>query len=203
MDVSVKVNISEVFKAFDQKTQLRFQRNAFDRTVRLAGKETKKRITTKYNLKAGDVKIKVTTSRQGKLVGYLQATARKFSLTRFNPVASMGGLTASILKGQTVYIEDAFIAQPHGKDYSSRGQSSTASRRWRDVFMRKTSNAYPLDAKDIKEEYSMSVGEYLKSDENMAAIRDMLNREKTNIERAVVAAWSNKQIDKILDKGEE
>lgn len=198
MDVSVKSNISDVLKNFDSKTQARLQRNIFDRLVRKAGKDTKKRIREKYNLKAGDIKIKVTTSKPNHLVGYLEASARKLPLTKFNPIASAGGMVVSVVKGASTFINNAFIAQPQGRDYRDRGQSRKAVRKYSDVFIRTGQNAYPLDAKGIKEEHSMSIGEYLGSKENLNEINIMLNRERPNIERAVVDSFVNKKVKKIL-----
>lgn len=197
MEITVKSNISEVFQNFSPERQIKLQRAAFDRTVRLAGKETKKRVTTKYNLKAKDIKITVKTSKPGTLIGYLIASSRYLSLTRFNPIESMQGVSVSVLRGVTAYIEGAFIEQPHGFKYG-RGQRNPVTLKGRELFRRKSKNAYPLAAKDIKEEYSMSVGQYLKSDENMKAINDMMKRERVNIERAVVSAFTKKQITKIL-----
>lgn len=199
MEITAKTNISDVFKNFAPDRQLKFQRAAFDRTVRIAGKETKKRIISKYNLKSKDVKITVKTSKHGLLVGYLIASPRFLALTRFNPIKSMQGITVSVIRGVTAYIEGAFIEQPHGVAYG-RGQGSTVTLKRRELFKRKSKNAYPLAAKDIKEQHSMSVGEYLKSDENMRAIREMMNRERPNIERAVVDAFTKKQIKSILGR---
>lgn len=200
MDIRIDYKPSDFAKMFDAKTQRKLNRGVLDRLTTLVDKDIKKRIAKEYNIKLKDIKTHRTRTTQDSMVTSISASKRYLSLTRFNPQEAMSGITVSVKQGQTYYIENAFIAQPSGKDYSSRGQiGKPLDLRGRELFVRLTKNAYPLDSKTPKEQYSLSVGEYLRSADNIAKINNLMRQERKNIEREVVEGMTKRTLKKIRD----
>lgn len=200
MEVALRLTRNDALSKYDPGTQKKILRNTLDRLTRAVNKDFKNRIVKKYNIKKKDLKTQITRTTQSSMVTSISARKSPYSLTRFNPKESMTGMTVQVLQGQTSFIEGAFLRQPIGNKYKSRGQKNKVTLKPPgDIFVRKGNSAYPIDALGPKKEFSFSLGQVLGSPENLRAINAFMNRERANIEQEVISGLVGKAIKKIQD----
>lgn len=198
MDIRIDIDTSGVANMFDAKTQRKIHRNLLDRMARRVNKEYKNRTARMYNIKAKQIKTTVTKTTQNSLVTSIAASKRFLSLSRFKPIESGTGMSFEVVRGQSIFIEGAFIRQPKGVNYKTRGQKSPAVLKGRDVFKRMGVEPYPLEAKKMKEDSSLSIGQNLVSTENMNWLNGFMRRLHPVIKQEVIAGMANRAIKKSL-----
>ena len=203
MILDVKTDASAILKRFDPRTQRAMLKNVINKLGRLARKETKKRITTKYNLKSRDVVINITAARTANHPCRLRARRKELALTRFNPEQTDKGVRVSVIRGGAQVIQGAFVAQPQGHNYPQYGQQTSMYSKYPLVFKRLGRKPYGTNTKKSREEFSVSIGKFLGSDENRRAISEMMARERPGVERFIVDNWTNKKLSKFMEQSDE
>jgi hypothetical protein len=198
VDIRINIDDAGVTKMFDAKTQRKIHRNMLDQMTRRVNKEYKARTARMYNIDARQIKTTVTKTTQNSLVASIIASKRFLSLARFNPAESGTGMSFEVVRGQSVFIDGAFIRQPKGVNYKTRGQKAPVVLKGSEVFKRLGVKPYPLDAKKMKEDESLSIGLNLKSQENMNWLNGFMRRLRPFIEERVISGMAKRAIKKSL-----
>lgn len=198
MDVRLSIDTTGIANTFDTKTQRKIHRNMLDRMTRLVNKEYKKRTARMYNINAKQITTTVTKTTQSSMVTSIKASKRFLSLTRFNPAESGTGMSFEVVRGQSIFIEGAFMRQPIGMNYKTRGQKAPVVLKGSDIFKRLGVKPYPLESKKLKEDNSLSIGRNLVSDENMNWMNGFMRRLRPSIEQEVISGMAKRAIKKSL-----
>ena len=171
---TISVNTQEALEMLSPRKQRKALILTNRALTKMARTAIKREIVSRYNLKSSYVNKALTMKlpSDSNPSGWLRGSSKPVRLTAFPGTKEVAtGVSVEVIKGGRVIIEDAFIAMPSGKDYSSRGQTKPVSGNTYMVFKQITGKdkkgmAYKIERPEKipgDDKYTFSIGKYIAS----------------------------------------
>jgi hypothetical protein len=196
--ITLKVDITEMLNVLSTEQANKTHALVLNKLATRARKETRKRITEKYNLKASAIKLKIRRAKASHLRAFLYAYRyRPYSLLRFTKSKlgdrPPGGITIEVERGKTILIEGAFIQRS-----TVIGQPA--------VMIRLSNKQYPIDVTLLEKRYSFILSREVSSDSNVDKINAMISEQAPILLQQTIDDQIKRRLSKIdidIEPGDE
>lgn len=186
---TVKMNFKElddlIKKQLNPKEHATVCMRALNKTAGNVRAEGRRAIREEYNVKAKDVELSIWKASRDSLKAIISASYNPLNLLKFGAKQVKAGVRVMVTKGYKRVINEAFIAQPSGKDWKKYGQQRQVTSDAQFVFVKGTGKKklfakrrdkgyknYPVDSLR-----GPSIGAMMKSDAVYNSMQDRANEQ--------------------------
>jgi len=156
-------------------------RTLYVRTVNkvatLCARGARSELSAEFNLKPGELNVRVERANRFNLTPSLVASSRKKTVASFRPVQTPAGVSAEIRRGHQTAFPGAFIQDVRGK---------------KQVLKRRSTKRYPVDVLRT----DVSIGKLLFSDRVRDRIRRIIRENAQAIFDEVIRTYATRKVKK-------
>lgn len=194
--ITLKTDLKELLDVLSPEQANKTHALVLNKLATRARKETRQRITRKYNIKQKAVRLVLRRAKPSHLKAWIYSNRyRPYSLLRFARLKSRlkGGVTIEVERGNKILIQGAFIN-------TSRTIGQPA------VMIRLSNKRYPIDIELLEKKYSFVLSKVVGSVENISRINFMIAQQAPILLQQTIDDQIKRRLSKIdidIEPGDE